>query len=390
MTPKLTAALSCAVLVAGTATAVTAGAATAAHARAETCQGRTPTIVGPTQGENTTGTEGDDVIVAPINGESKVSGLGGNDTICLVAGVVPSSRTESMLRIEGVVIDAGAGNDSVTNELTAPHNPSVSLGPGSDHYVGNDLYEDVAGSALGQPDTDIDVIDTRGGDDSITTGSPSGTDENHDVISTGAGRDLINYGGLAGGALDNGDGADALTISSPWSGELAFDNTTRRATLAGNPGLSWTSIIVVIARVRPGSSFGFVGSDAAEGVYISGTSEDLASDSTIATGRGFDSVRLENYLPGSVDLGEGRGDLHLEACVRSYVDLGGEAACFTAHSELVVTKLAGIDQFWGKSAEVMNVRGPRVTSASSPAPGASWSAASEARTTCSRRDARSR
>jgi hypothetical protein len=118
---------------------------------------------------------------------------------------------------------------------------------------------------------------------------------------------------------------DLLTISSPWSGELVFDNTTRKATLAGNPGLSWPSIIAVSARVHPGSSSGFLGSAAGEAVYVSGTTEDLDSRSTIAMGGGFDRVWLEDYLPGSVEFGEGRGDLQLDACVRSYIDLDGEA-----------------------------------------------------------------
>jgi len=69
--------------------------------------------------------------------------------------------------------------------------------------------------------------------------------------------------------------------------------------------------------VQLGSSFGFVGSDASEAVYVSGATWDLASDSRIAMGGGFDMVWLENYLPGSVDLGEGRGDLQLDALVHS-------------------------------------------------------------------------
>ena len=43
-------------------------------------------------GFNTVGTEGDDVIVAPLGNQGRVLGLGGNDTICLVDGASGPSR----------------------------------------------------------------------------------------------------------------------------------------------------------------------------------------------------------------------------------------------------------------------------------------------------------
>ena len=40
--------------------------ASGAQAQDVTCQGKAATVVGPTEGFNTIGTEGDDVIVAPL------------------------------------------------------------------------------------------------------------------------------------------------------------------------------------------------------------------------------------------------------------------------------------------------------------------------------------
>src|SRR5215217_1655032 len=76
------------------------------------CQGREATIVGPTAPYDTTvGTEGDDVIVAPLSpGSGSVQGLGGDDTICFVGGGEPDPAALS------VWVDAGDGDDSVLNQ----------------------------------------------------------------------------------------------------------------------------------------------------------------------------------------------------------------------------------------------------------------------------------
>jgi hypothetical protein len=101
------------------------GLVPAAQAQAATCQGQAATIEGPTDGQNTTGTEGVDVIVAPLSPNSIVSGLGGHDTICLVDGPGRTSRDPF------VIAQAGAGNDSVVNETTIPRSIRVELGTGA-------------------------------------------------------------------------------------------------------------------------------------------------------------------------------------------------------------------------------------------------------------------
>ena len=69
--------------------------ASGAQAQDVTCQGKAATVVGPTEGFDTIGTEGDDVIVAPLGNQGAVLGLGGNDTICLVDGASAPSRDPS-------------------------------------------------------------------------------------------------------------------------------------------------------------------------------------------------------------------------------------------------------------------------------------------------------
>ena len=90
--------------------------------------------------------------------------------------------------------------------------------PGADTYVGNDSGDRVWGtstSELSELDTEVDVFDTRGGNDMVVSGSRMLGFDNHDVIMTGAGNDGVQYGGPAGGAIDNGEGVDWLMILSP-------------------------------------------------------------------------------------------------------------------------------------------------------------------------------
>ena len=233
------------------AAALVASDVSAAQAEVVTCQGLPATIVGPTDGQTTTGTEGDDVIVAPMYGNSAVWALGGNDTVCLVDAPSTASRDPF------VNVSAGAGNDSVVNQTTTFIGGfGVELGAGADAYVGNAFGETVAASMRDDavaPDTEVDVISTGGGSDFVRSGTPLPGWPNHDVISTGDGSDGVSYAGLAGGSIDNGDGADSLYINGSWTGELSIDNTTRRASL-GSGTVSWTNVDTFGARVAPGAA----------------------------------------------------------------------------------------------------------------------------------------
>src|SRR4029079_16830496 len=184
------------------------------------CQGKAATVIGPTEGAiNTNGTSGDDVIVAPIGPYGTVQGLGGNDTICLVDGL-PSTLAD-----QSVTVLAGAGNDSVVNESVGfPGILTVELGARAHRYVGADYGERVSGASSDPqvPDTESDTIETRGGNDDITSGSPGVADA--DTIATGSGDDRVVYQGAAGGTLDNGPDADYLLFTNGWTGELAVDD----------------------------------------------------------------------------------------------------------------------------------------------------------------------
>ncbi len=347
---KLTGALSALSLAA----VFVAGDVSAAHAEVVTCQGQPATVVGPTEGETTTGTEADDVIVAPMYGNSAVWALGGNDIVCLVDASSRASRDPF------VFVAAGAGNDFVVNQTTLPIGGfTVELGAGADSYVGNEFNETVAGSMRDDavaPDTEVDVISTGGGNDVVRSGTPLPGWPNHDVISTGDGSDGVVYAGLAGGSIDNGDGADSLFVNGSWTGVLSIDNTTRRASLGGGT-LSWTNVAGFGARVAPGSSLSFAGSDAAEHLNVSGTVLDLAAPSTISMGGGDDGLRLENYLPTSVDTGAGDDTFGFLACTAARIKIDDSAQCTPAADQQVHTDLAGIEFLFAIATETLDVVG---------------------------------
>jgi hypothetical protein len=327
--------------------------ASGAQAQDVTCQGKPATVVGPTEGAiNTNGTQGDDVIVAPIGPYGTVQGLGGDDTICLVNGL------KSTLLDQSVLVRAGAGNDSVVNEAVLfPGILTVELGTGADHYVGADYTEAVYGAwSSGLPhDTEPDVIETRGGDDRISSGSPGIVDG--DTIATGAGRDSVTYAGAAGGTLDNGPDPDNLQLTDKWAGDLAVDNVTRRATIGDGTVLTWTSVDTFSMRAARRGKISFVGSDAPESINIVNWGQDLAAPSQITTGGGDDSVGLQAYLPAGVDLGDGDDSLSYAACHRAYVALDVSAECLTIDAREVSTALAGIESFDGRTTDGLTVRG---------------------------------
>ena len=94
--------------------------------------------------------------------------------------------------------------------------------------MGNDFGEDVGTGELSIIDSDVDVVETLGGNDNISSGSPTGV-ENHDLVSTGAGSDWVYYMNPSGELVDNGTGADT---------HLAFGSVTPHAWLIDNVGRS--------------------------------------------------------------------------------------------------------------------------------------------------------
>jgi Ca2+-binding RTX toxin-like protein len=321
------------------------------------CQGREATVVGPTAAPYTTvGTEGNDVIVAPLRpGTGSVQGLGGDDTICLVGGGEPDPTGLT------VSVDAGDGDDSIVNETVSSLYPRVTLGAGSDHYVGNDFGDSVDTGKSNGIDSDVDVVDTRGGDDNISTGSPSGV-ENHDLVSTGAGSDWVNYMNPSGELVDNGTGADTLWFGSVTPHAWLIDNVGRRLSVGDLTMLTWTDVTVFRTSETQGDSFAFLGNDGDETLVVDGLESGATTrGGAIRTGAGNDTVQLENYLPGQVDMGTGADDLLYQAysaCRSAAITMNRSAACITVEGSVeVATRLAGIERLEAQTHHRLDIVG---------------------------------
>ncbi len=173
---------------------VALAAPTPSQAAAGSCQGQVATIEAA-PGQSVVGTEGPDVIIGNVSGGGRVDALGGDDTICVVAGTV----------------EAGAGNDSV--QSTSPEFATTAdLGPGDDHYFGGpsgDQVDMFAGESAG-----TDVIATGGGADQVGSGAPG--EINNDTIDLGAGSDFLGANIVAGSAahfVSGGGQYDALVVA---------------------------------------------------------------------------------------------------------------------------------------------------------------------------------
>lgn len=320
---------------------------TAVHAAPETCQGLPVTVVGAV------GTDGDDVMRAPLDAWSGVEGRGGNDTICLVDGR-PGSRDPQFFA------DAGTGDDVVVFEAT--YSASVILGTGSDRFIGNDAgaYVYTGASApipggvgyFGQTDAEADVVLAGAGRDSVYTGDTAGFAANPDRIATGDSNsdgDSVFYAGrmTAEGELDNGSSGDLLFLVGSWGpGELSIDNVTGRADLAGAEVLRWSGVRHFIVDERP-EAVRFVGGPGSENLTVG--DDQLPAHGApmtvdVATHGGGDQVSLAGALQGRIRLGGGRNGLSLGgACDRTRVDLGSHLTCREG-THRTRTDLSGIDR----------------------------------------------
>lgn len=207
----------------------------AAQADPATCQSRAVTTTGDT------GTDGDDVMgVGP--GQRSISTGAGADLVCI--RLLDDTR-------RSLYLDTGPGDDVVDNETTASERVAyVTLGLGADTYVGSDASKDYvttgSDSAGGTTDTDRDVVDTRGGNDVVTTGSVAPGTPNLDVISTGEGDDGLSWAGeQAGGQVDLGSGENSLRLRSGWDGsDIDIDAPAGLVTADTRPVLRWTGDVV--------------------------------------------------------------------------------------------------------------------------------------------------
>lgn len=321
-----------------------------------TCQGQPATVVGPV------GTEGDDVMVAPLDPYVTVEGLGGDDLICLVDGTVPGSRDPRFFA------DAGPGDDTVHYE--ASYSSSVTLGVGSDRFVGNDVGTRIYTGAdapipggvgyFGQVDRDPDEVVGGSAADAIYSGDTGGFVENGDRISTSGGVDNVFYAGAMSesGALDNGLVGDRVYLVSTWpTGTLDVDNDAGLSTLAGDTVLRWTRVRDFVISERP-DSLRFTGSAADDQVSVGDVglpAPGAVMRVQVATGRGKDRVELAGRIAGRVRLGTGKDSLALgSGCRHMAVHLGSASVCTWTHGRSR-TRLAGIEDLYlrGRSVRVV-------------------------------------
>lgn len=327
-----------AALLAGSALVAVAGTASA---DVPTCQGRAATIVGPTNGRNTDGTDGDDVVVTTADGFGGTGYIrtgAGNDLLCIVAGDgrIPHPRVDSTFSVS-----TGAGDDSVV--VQEERNTSylrIALGAGADTFLGSSRPEHVwAGDQEVYParlgaDADIDRISTGDGADTIATGSPDPSVVNDDVVDSGPGGDTIHVGGT-GTALTNGGApgelGDGISLHRPgWAqSRVTIDNVARQASADAGVFLRWTNVsgfsVVVDSPVT------YVGSAARDFLDVRttvpvGLLDTVPVDVDMAGG---DDMFTSNGEPvvGRVDGGTGTDELYLPVCSRIDYRIGATVDC---------------------------------------------------------------
>ncbi len=294
-----------------------------------TCQGKPATVVGPTSGNSTTGTPGDDVIVATAEGSSGVGTIDagdGNDVLCIVpgAGRIPHPNIDSTFFIK-----MGAGNDSVVVEET--RNTSylrVELGDGDDTFTGSSRTETVFGgsASVSYPnlgaDSGKDHIDAGLGSDTIYSGDPSPDIANDDTVVSGPGGDSLYIGGKGavldnGGTAGDGTGDNLGIINQGWGQRrVTVDNATRTATADAGEFLRWSN--VKFFHVFVDSPLTFTGSSAVDLLTVSTS---LAPEHRYATtldasmGAGDDTIRYgSGPMNGTIDGGSGADTVELPRC----------------------------------------------------------------------------
>lgn len=335
-------------------------AARAEPAPVITCQGKPTTVVG------TTGTEGDDVMVVVPQEGVVAQALGGNDTICIVAAPEGGIRS--------VIVDAGAGDDAVVNESTDVDGVwyTTVLGVGADSYVGLDAVipddpratpfretvhagqRDLARGGLdGSLDTEVDVIDTRGGDDVVHSGSTQPGARNDDIILTGDGDDTVEWAGEQGGsgALDLGAGDNALGVHPGWQGTSTMVSGPARAALVdGRTVLRWAGTVTRYDMTVETRDQVFAGTNADETLIVPAPragrpdSQTTGGRRVITMGGGDDHLVLHSMGNGRVDGGPGRDSYSGGACSVATVRIGGDFDC-VPRAGIAVRHSFGFDDF---------------------------------------------
>lgn len=299
-----------------------------AHADPSTCQGRAVTVTGDA------GTDGDDVMVVGP-GQRSISTGAGADLVCI--RLLDDTR-------RSLYLDTGAGDDVVHNETTASERVAyVTLGTGADTYVGSDATTDYvyagADSWGGTSDTEKDVVDTRGGNDAVTSGSVSPGTPNADDIATGDGDDSVRWSGeQAGGRLDLGGGENRLVLNSGWAGsDVDVDAPEGLVTVDERPVLRWTGDVADYTLQYTHLRTTFTGTDLDEYVTFWPSQRDQTGPPSVVgdpglrldadLGGGDDRLELLDAASGTWVGGAGRDRLGMPRCQVADVHLGREFEC---------------------------------------------------------------
>lgn len=307
-----------------------------------TCQGKPATVVG------STGTEGDDVMVVVPQPGVTAQALGGNDTICIVAAPEGGIRS--------VIVDAGAGDDTVVNESADVEDVGYTtiLGAGADSYTGLDavipdnpqaspFHETVfagvrdltTGSVEGSLDVDVDVIDTRGGDDVVHSGTTTPGATNDDTVLTGTGDDTVEWAGeqRGSGSLDLGTGANTLAVHPGWQGtSTTVSGPARAAVVDGRTVLRWAGTVSRYDITVGTRDQVFAGTGADETLILAPRASQpgpatAGGRRVIEMGGGDDELLLWSMGDGRVDGGPGRDSYSSNGCAVATVRIGGRFDC---------------------------------------------------------------
>ncbi len=257
------------------------------------------------------GTPGDDVMVVGP-GQKSVDTGAGNDLVCIRLG-------DDVRRY--LFLDTAAGDDEVHNETTASDRDlTVYLGTGSDSFVGSDATAEFVAAGISDfpdrtGDTEEDVIDTRGGNDAVTSGTPVAGTPNRDVITTGPGDDGVTWAGeQTGPPVDLGDGNNRFALVGGWTGDIGIDGPAGVVTAASRPVLRWTGGVTAWRLAYTNSRTAFSGSDLGE--Y-------LTYDASQAVGRDPNTSDPERRLDADMGAGDDRLEL-LDAAGGSWTGGLGE------------------------------------------------------------------
>jgi hypothetical protein len=209
---RRTTSLTAAALISLTAPALAMTGQSAANGAAETCQGRTPTVIG--SGHRVDGTEGPDVILT--NGARSVYALGGDDLICISGPYTGKNYP--------VFVRAGDGNDVVDGTGSPRQEVYAFLASGVDTFLGGDARDFVE---LDHPDAagGVDTVHGGGGSDSIRiqTGPGDVVVDNEVGRFTSAGEVRTTWTSVEGFGIDQSTGSQRMTFvgtdadESPWA-----------------------------------------------------------------------------------------------------------------------------------------------------------------------------